>query len=461
MAGGWCRKVATGVACVAAITVPEHRAGAQDASGFLVTGSVRLGFDYDDNSNLSATAPNSSFEVFSDVSLGFVSETPTSRLEFSIGGRIQDENLDFGFEENGFVNPNAELSYTLEGADSLLDLSASLTEADVLDELFLDTDGDLLNDAVLSSVGTLQTRRYGIDLEFGRTAPIGAELSYTRRERDYSNTVSPDLFDSETDTVRATVNFRPRETLTFRTFVEQTRYDADDIIQTDRTTTSFGIGTTYEIDPIITFDGDISFREVEETTVGGTTVTDGVGLDFTLTREMPNGTIALFGDRDVTTDTTRYQLGVRREMELPTGSLGYSLALSDSDTGDLVFLGSFDFLREMPNGAFTLGLSQSATSNDDDEEVRRTTLSLGYDHELTPVSNIGFDLSVNRTDDVGNGAVTEGTNARLAVTYSQQLTEDWDWQLGYVARYTSQEGGSDANSNSVFATIGRSFSIRP
>ncbi|MEM9341742.1 MAG: hypothetical protein AAGA87_01725 [Pseudomonadota bacterium] len=461
MAGGWSRTVAAGATCVAAIIVPEHWAGAQDAGGLQVTGSVRFGAEYDDNSNLSATNEDSQFLLYSDVSLGLVSETPTSRFAINVGGRIQYEDLDTGFEENGFVNPNGSLSYSLEGADSRLELSASIREADVLDELFLDTDGDLLNDAVISSVGTIQTTRYGVELEFGQTAPIGGALSYSRRERDYSNTVSPDLFDTETDTVRATINFRPRQTLTFRTFVEQTHYEADDVEQTDRTTTSFGIGTTYEIDPILTFDGEVSFREVDETTILGRTETDGVGLSFTLTREMPNGSIALFGDRNVTTDTTRTQLGVRREMELPRGSLGYSLAVSDSDTGDLVLLGTIDYLHETPNGEFTVALNQTAVANDDDEEVLRTSFDLGYSHELTPVSNIGVSFGLDRTDDIGNGAVTEGTSARLSVVYSQQLTEDWDWQLGYEGRRNSPETGADATSNRIFATIGRSFSIRP
>ena len=53
-------------------------------------------------------------------------------------------------------------------------------------------------------------------------------------ERDFSNTVNPDLFDSTTTRARVTGRFSPAGTVTGRVFAEQEDYDTEDLFMTER-----------------------------------------------------------------------------------------------------------------------------------------------------------------------------------------------------------------------------------
>ena len=457
MTGGWGRTIAAGAACAAISIIPDKTADAQDASGLLVTGDIEFGVELEDRSG----ADSADTAVFTDIRLGILSETQTSRLSFNLGGRLQVEDNADGDNEDGLVDPFADLGYTVEGADSVLDFTASYTEADVDDSILIDLDGDLLGDTVISSEGKVKTTNAALDFRFAESAPVGGEIFLSWRDRDFEDTISDAVFDTELTTARVTANFRPRQTLEFSLFVEQEDYVADDVDQTDRTTMLYGIGIFYEIDPILRLDASVNYTEVETETVSGLTENDGVGFDFTLTRDMPNGTIALFGSQAVATEVTRTELGVSRDLELPGAELGFSVAVSASDEGDTVWLAGVDYSRDFRSGLLTAGLSQVAEANDDDEEVLRSTLSVDYLYELTPVSSLGVGLSVARTEDIGLGDVSEGTVAELTVSYSQELTEDWDWRLSYTGRHTDPEGGGSSTRNTYTGTIGRSFSIRP
>jgi hypothetical protein len=148
-------------------------------------------------------------------------------------------------------------------------------------------------------------------------------------------------------------------------------------------------------------------------------------------------------------------------MELPDGGLSYSLGVSESDVGDTVLIGSIDYTRELPDGFISASLERTASIASDEDEVARTTVGLDFFRELTPVAGLEVGLDIAKIEDIGAGVIDEGTRADLSLTYRHQLTEEWDWTLGYTNRY-SKPDNSESRSANVFSTsIGRSFSIRP
>lgn len=466
MTGGWGRNITAGLFVASASGLTAHSAWAQEGgSAFSVTGTVRSTFEIDDNPSLAINSPGSETTFGTQLGLDIVAQTPLSQLELSFGGTVQFEDSPADFDENGFVDPFARFRFQRDGADSLLTLDGSYQESDLIDSLGLDTDADLINDIFLSSVGEREILSLGGTFSFGIEAPFGGEISLRRDERNYSNTISNDLFDNTTDSARADFRFRLSPTATARVFTSLTEYDAEDVEQTERTTEAVGVGLIYEINPVLTFDGEISLEQIEETElVVGTPVTtkdDGIAIDLSLTRELPDGSLAFEASRDVATSIARTQFAVARSMDLPDGGLSYSLGLSESTVGDTVLIGSIEYSKELPDGILSASLERTATIDSDDDEVARTILGIDYFRELTPVAGLEVGLNVRKIDDIGAGVVEEGTRADFSVTYRHQLTEDWDWTLGYTGRYSRPDNSQSRTSNAIVTSIGRSFSIRP
>lgn len=464
---GWGRQVAAGFALVAVSGTWAERTPAQDAGGsaFSVTGTIRSTVEIDDNSALVVNSPGTDLSFGTAIDLLATLETPRSLLTFGIGGTFQAEDLAAGREENGFQNPSAVLEYRLEGPDSLLSVSADYSKDDVADSFSADTDADLIPDLFLSSVGEVERYGVAVELSYGIEAPFGVDVALSRRERNYSNTVSPSLFDTTTDRARLTARFRPTETVTTRVFVEEERYEADDSVSTDRTTRTIGAGLDYEINPVLTFSGELGFVDVDERTIVlGTPVvvtSEDYSIDASLTQELPNGTIALLIARDIGTNIARTELGVEREMELPTGALSFGLGVSDGDPGDTIVTGFVDYVHEFPSAVLALSASRTAQIASDNDQSQTSRLGVIYNRELTRTSGVVLELDYVDTQDIGLGGATEGSRTDLSVTYRQELTEDWDWTVGYRGRRTEDSAGATATSNALVFSVGRSFSLRP
>lgn len=465
MRGGWGRTLAAGVTGAAILGTPQWVAEAQELpSGLSIVGSVRSTLEFDDNVSLDPDSPDSDVVFGTDLELGIVSETPSSRLALSFGGTLQQENRDSGEERNGFIDPFVEAAFQTEGATSRLSLEGSIRTRD-LEDVAIDDPEDFLDEDLIISGGELELTDLEGTFEVGVGAPVGAALSYSFSERDYQDTADPDLFDRRTSTVRLTGFAQINPVARARAFVSQTDYEADDAGQTERLSRSVGAGVEYEINPVLRFDGEIFFAEVEETAlVLGSPVTvenDGAGLEMTLTRDLKNGALTFSASRNVSTFTTRNEVRVGRELQLPNGDLALSLGVSDTDDGDPVLVGSVDYSTELPRGVLSASLARDATINDENESRTRTFARIAYDHELTPVSSVQMGLSVARSEIVTGGVDESTTSTDFEVTYARQLTEDWDWRIGYRGRYRDESDGDSATSNALITSIGRSFSIRP
>lgn len=434
--------------------------GADQPEGFNVQGNVDFGIDVNDNSELDEESPGTDTTLYTALGIDIRSDTPTDRLRLSFGGDLQYEDLATANEDNGFVDPYVRFFYNSQGVDSELDFRARYTENDIVDSFFVDTDGDLIEDTILANQGTVERIDLDATYSFGIDAPFGMDLTIGHNERNYSDVLDPGLYDRSLDRVGAVARFRINPALTAELIARMTWYDAEDEDQTERETTDLGFGIDYEIRPDLVLNARLANTDIEETTVDGVEDNNGLTAEISLDRELNNGTFGLFLNRYQYTETARSELGFIRAMDLAYGSLAYSLGVSWSDTGDTVLIGSLDYINELPTGAFTASLSQTATTNVDDDEVERTILGIGYSHDINSVSGLDFGVDVAHVQDIGVGNTNDSTRVDYGVTYRHQLTQDWDWRLGYEGRYRRDTDGFSANSNAIFTSIGRSFSIR-
>ena len=465
MKGGWGRQLAAGVTCAAALGAPGRVADAQeDTSGLTVTGTVEAFAETDDNRGLDESSPGSETTIGTRLSFDVRSETPSSLLALSFGATLQEEERAGPTQaRSGFLDPFVSLDFSAQSASSRLTVGADYQVRDLEDELFDDPETFIEEDLIISG-GELETIRLSTELMLGVGGPVEGSLAYSLDERSYSDTDDPDLSDRRTDSLRLTGSFSLSQTATLRGFAALSKFEEDNAEQTERTTRSAGFGLNYAIDPLWTLDAELSFDTIEETELvnGLPTETDNDGLGFsaTLERELPNGALTLAASREIGTTDTRTDLTLGRTFDLPSGQFALTAGVSGSEDGDETLIGSLDYQREFPTGVLTASFQRRTTFDDDDEQRVQSFLAVAYSQDLTPVAGLRFGLNMTRTDSLG-GEGDESTRANAEVTYVHELAEDWDFEIGYRARYREDADGDSATSNAIVTSIARRFSLRP
>jgi hypothetical protein len=133
--------------------------------------------------------------------------------------------------------------------------------------------------------------------------------------------------------------------------------------------------------------------------------------------------------------------------------------LTQTDSSDLELLGSLDWTQELPQGVISVFFDQSITSNSDNEDTQLSRLSVDYQHQINTVSSFTLAMDLSRTKDAGTGTIDGRTRANFSAIYSHELTQDWNLNMGYERRQYDEVGGDKAESDSVFLTLTRGFSI--
>ena len=356
MTGGWGKRHAvflTGAAAIAlsygiagaqvapvgGSTTGQQGTGTQPATGtpsqgqtpsLSVTGNFRSQIRVDDNGGLRANSPGTDTSFTNSLSVDIESRTPIQSLSLTFGGLLQYEDLAVDREENGLEDPFARLNYTLDGADSQLSFNGNYRTDEIVDSILVDTDGDLIDDTLLTTTGSIENINLSTSYSFGLQAPFGMDFVVRRDERNYSDVFNPNLFDRTTDRYDVTARFAINPATTARIIARKIRYDAEDAERTDRDTTDLGVGINYQISPDLTLDAQVTQTEIDETqTISGsrrTTQRDGFSGNIRLTRDLANGTIGVFVDRVQSTNTARTDIGVDRAMTLPSGALSFGVA---------------------------------------------------------------------------------------------------------------------------------------
>jgi hypothetical protein len=227
-----------------ALCLPILPALAQDAGGVLLSFGIDQRLETGNNLALETPEEGNSSIATTFLSFGLLSETATQQIGFDLGGGLQIQNTpDSDGTETSFTDPALTFFYTLEGADSTLSLSANYREADI-DTLTL---SDFVNNEGLIELpedfatlnGTGQRTDYGINafLETGRDAPLGFVLSGGASGIEYTGSNDPSLFDIARTNAGATALLRVSPVATGTLGLRYSTYDADDDLQTYRTTT--------------------------------------------------------------------------------------------------------------------------------------------------------------------------------------------------------------------------------
>lgn len=438
-----------------------QQGGAGASGGLQVDIGVKSTLRVDDNFELTPVSPGTS--TISDTALSFGLTSKTSAHDLSVLGTGVLRFADIpGRSVSGFEDPNLRLRYVADSLNSRLTVTGRYRNVDreFLDPFQVEQEEQQFG-ADLADGGTLEEINARLKYEVGLTAPLGFVFDTSYDDQNYSNVTSPQLFDDSTERAKATVLMRINPITTLNASAGIKNYNADDLPQTDRTTTDYAIGVTREMNPVLTLDASLGNTDVETDTLSGTNTTSGLVGSFTLTKTLDDGSV--FGSlvSDIDQNGERTVLSFGRDLQMPTGNLRAVIGFTTADVGGSDIIGSLAYSKQLSDGTITLSLNRDAVTNDLNQEVVDTRFTAAYRHDLNNTSRLGIVFNWGETQDTGaTGAQTIRTS-RLTASYDRDLTSDWTMSSGVTLRQRYETGVGNADSTALFLTLGRNFSYRP
>lgn len=416
-------------ALLSAMAVPLS-VNAQAASGF-ETGGVQLNFgvtfgiEVNDNRGFDPVEKQSATEIYTDLSLGILTETRTQSLSFNLGGRLRQLNTSTEFEtDNGFVEPSAAFRYAASSKSSRFTFSADFAETDlsdpsrVLDE---ETGIEIFN-AVTSQRRRTQVETafdWGDDRRFG----FGIFARYLKND-----------------------------------FVDGRPLDLSGRVLGNAETSTIGARARFDLTTQTTWFTTLSLQTFEEDDVPGTRET--VSLDNVVSIDRPRGPVTLSLNLTETEEGRRIATSVGRVLEMPGGVLSWAIGTTKAATGDRnLVTGNLSYAHDLPRGQLNLAMGRSVASGETtDSERLRNQVSIRYNQDLTPVSAFNINLNWNESEETATGVSSGGTT--IGATYSHELTQDWDLNVGIRHRISDSDVSGRAKNNTVFFQMTRAFVTR-
>lgn len=405
----------------------------QDDGTSLVTS---LGFE------LSSTTRTQTFDLNIDTT-----------LPLSLGGGSDDDD-DFEFED-----PTIRLSYALENRNSLLTFDASFRRRDVGDTTFLGDTDDL---AVTTGGGARTITTFAPRLILNREGPVTAELGYRYTTDTYSG-ADPSIADTTTQALDSRVTFRLSLVADAFVFARHTTLKREAPTNTDRVTTAYGVGADYALSEVTNVSASISYDTVETTDTTGAVLqkTDGLGFDISLNYTRSNGTYRLNLRSTETVNGARHQITAGRNLEMPRGTADASLGLVKNEGESVEPVVNLTFSGDISETSrINLLLSQSASTDDDDNNVIRSRMNLGYSYEINTRSSLSAGLQVANDNETGAGAIDQ-TTISTNVSYNYALGQEWDLVSGISYRKEKRDSGADNTRRTLFIGLEKRFDWRP
>ncbi|PZQ94869.1 MAG: hypothetical protein DI533_21035 [Cereibacter sphaeroides] len=438
---------------------------AQDGTGYLLTFGLNERLEYQTNPDLDVGSSDDQIESSTRLSFGILSETRTQRLRFdaSTALRLIDNNEE-GFSST-INNPRLRLNYDREGPRADLSFSANYRQDDVD---FIRPFDDFRNDEGIivlpEDFGDLQgsglRRSYGgtLDMTFRKDAPLSFVVRGELSQIDYTDVTDPNLNDIRRENLSVSARFRFSDTTTGRITPSYRLYNEAGDGGTDRQTYEVRFGLNHEISESLSIDGTLGYSQVDTTEDGTSRTSDKPVGSIGLLQQMPNGTLSFDLDTRAESDGVWTTLWVGRVMQLTNGGLTARVGVTDPVGISIEPVAEILWNRELPSGQVNASLVRSVSSQQDDQTRVSSSLSLGYNYSFNNVSGIGLDFLVAHITETDENTVDR---ADISAFYRRALTEDWNLNVGATWTQRDEATVGNAESQSVFLTIGRNWSFRP
>lgn len=458
---------------------------------------------YSDNIELVSTPAENTLRSSTALGLSYSDVTRNQRLEFSARATYEIDNGDDG----EFADPFARLSYALQGANTRLGFSAEYRQVDLDDisiPLSLLLPGVILPDEIVNDVAQIETgvrtdTSYTLEFETGLRSTVGFSLELFARDRRYDELQIFNLSENTVISGTAETIFRFSPSLTARIIAQAQEFESEDEDDSRRLDTTLGVSLSYDVTPSTELDVFVGQQRIERDLDGSFREVSGARFLVGLTRDMPNGNIAVDFTTEPTLNGRDSVFRVSREQTLVRGGeLAYGIGVSETDDLGVEPLYRLSYLKPLRRGRFDLSLNQQVRGSDSTaESVILTDFSLGYGLELTPRMNFSVraglqDVAAQRDDDdrrslnlrsdlggrineisswtlsatfQDSRSVVEGVDRQqrrygVQMAYRRALTRDWNVIAQYEHASITETEVTDRRSNTISLGIERNFDTR-
>ncbi|MEO0566870.1 MAG: hypothetical protein AAF066_04005 [Pseudomonadota bacterium] len=446
-------------------------AGQETPGGLTLTYGISSTLRANDNIGLDTPSPGDSFLWDNRLSFGLLKETQTDTLELDLSGILRLSDTPATSDGFDFDDQRVRFGYDREGANSRLGFGARYRRSDlsftdpvrlILDDL--NNDGVIDDQDFLVDDGTLNNTDLDFEFETGTNSAFGAGIELSYDFRRYEDTTDPGLFDEDIFTAEVFGRFDISPVAEGRIVLGYEFFDQDDVTQEERETYETRFELDYALNPVTTLEAMIGYRDIEETTIIPTVITEsGIIAGLGLTRDLANGSAGVDLETDLTVTGRRSTLIFNRSLDLPTGELDVAIGAAYSDSSDETdVVGSLSYTHNLPRGSITATLEREALTDEDGDDRVTTLAGLELFNQINPVSSLlfEFDYVMNDTT-IGGGAVDNDTDAAtFRATYIRELTRDWNLRTGYEYRSLDRTVDGFRDSNEIFVTLEREFTIR-
>jgi hypothetical protein len=324
----------------------------------------------------------------------------------------------------------AYLTYDQEGPNTAFDSLLRFRSSQVDDELLVDDNGTA---TPLDQLGTARQSRFdaNVGFVFGTDDPSSYEFRLRATSIEYADE-DPGLNLVPRQNANGEVTWNLDITPVLATVVSaQYQYQAtDDDLSTRTRTTSLDAGLAYTRSDTLRIRGGLGYGDREQEQ-------DVSVNNSNRTTERDNGPLVRGDVRYITSDVTFL------------ASAEYTTAAPENQ-----LTGNLSAIYNLPRGQLVGQVFQNYSTGTGGDDERITGLGIGITRDINTVSSVGLNAAWAQQVD------TQGDNPEIRRTtftarYTHEITELVTGQVGYSYRNRDEDGASD--SNEVFMVIGRSF----
>jgi hypothetical protein len=303
-----------------------------------------------------------------------------------------------------------------------------------------------------------------VSLAFGQNDPLGTTFEYGFQNTKYIDTLSTELNDQQTRNLSLGFNLRVSSTVTVLPRYSITRSETEDSVNLSQQTERFDLGAEVAVSPVTDLSATVGLAEVSSSFDDGfggrieeTNRQIEASIDLGFAR--PNGSAGLSYARTAEFSGATDRLTFSRNLELAdTSGLNFLIGAASLPSGATTSLASLSYQHTLPNGSYSLNIRRDidVSSNGDEAVVNRA--SGRYSLALTPNSDLSFAVNWADVDQLDT-TVADFQRSDLSVQYDHELTPDWTLSAGATYRQSRETGAALSTENSLFVSLGRSFTI--
>lgn len=434
-------------------------------SGLSITLDYLTSLRHDNNLRLTDPSLGSTTWWENTLALSVLRQASDSTLALDLSGLYRIANEPIIGTESSFSDPSAQLAYQRTRSNSQFGLQLEYREQDLaFNRSLTDTNFDGIIDSadVIGTVGDQVNTRANLDWAVGLNAPLGFQFNYSHRERRYSNTIDPNLFENSSDIYTATTLFRFSPVLQGNLRVNYEDFTADDTVQTDRQTTTVTAGGTYNISAITTVTANAGYTRVDDTERANNTndVTEDFVWNFAWNKTLADGNADVQIDQIFGVNGSRLNATAGRNYQRASGTLGFNVGFTRGPFDEITPIGQIDYSYRLPSSRIGATIQRRVGTSTDSLETRQTLAFLTYDYTINSVSGLSFSVDFIDQETEGSGPSNPRQRGTFNASYTRAITRDWAMNVGYQYERDDQNGFT-ASSSSVFLTLGRRFILKP